>query len=255
MAMRVIMKNELNTVCKITIALQIINVILHIVAIILVLYFVIGSACSYLKYSETDIYQDYTCVSPHLKWDESQAKDTHSYMKVLGTDDVRSHTMEYYIISGLSERDFIGADINTYVFPRSKLVMVSPELDFSLWNDWSIKEIAFFNGEGLLETVTDINTISDFKEFIKSKDIGKVYESGDSDKAVVKKDSVRIIVYFNEAESVYWESYIYTVHYDGGNVHVSIEIQEFDDYPHTKDIYVEIPSGNHFYESVVSAVH
>ena len=44
------------------------------------------------------------------------------------------------------------------------------------------------------------------------------------------------------------------IHYDDDSIHVSIEIQQFDDYPRSQDLYVEIPSGNSFYESIVAIV-
>ena len=248
------MKRKLGAGCKIAVAFQIINIILRIFAMIFVLYFVIGIACASFGYRQTDKYRDYVSVHPQLKWDEYGARATRLYDRIKGIDNCKDHSIDYYTIQNLNHEDFIGAKLNTYVFGTVNLVMVSPDLDFSLWEDWSIKEMQFSKHGEITLIVDDKSVTDDFKAFVQATEESKYDKGSAAEKTVINTDGIRMVIYFEESDFVYWEARIYTTHYSDGSICAKIVMEHFDDYPLTQQTYIEITEGTPFYDAVIKAV-
>ena len=149
--------------------------------------------------------------------------------------DEHSYWCTYYRPEGTSDDQFVCVTMSHIFMSPKTYVFQNPENLVDVWTDWTIREIQVyypvseidpFSGEiartpaGILASTTDAECIAQLIHCITSeetRDFAEVREEADVDGGLYRKDldgdsskntRIYIRVFFNESESIVWDSQI-----------------------------------------------
>jgi hypothetical protein len=172
---------------------------------------------------------------------------------------------EYYKIKGLPLEDFVGAnavEVALFGGNENKIVLANPDKQFSLWDNWTIKEIQIKWDEDIYAT-EEISVKNDFISFAKKIDgvfaddettISNVTDEENYSGDIIGSGLLDLSVSFEENEYVEWRTQISYCEYSDGKFIIKAKILVFDSYPDIGYKKVEIPSDTPLYDFIVESI-
>ena len=211
---------------------------------------------------ETTAYIDYAPLPLNITYVEPEL-DLKQYAYI----EDGLHKFEYHKLKGLSLGDFVGVNSVRVALFRDdshKIILANPTNDFSIWDDWSIKEIQIqFEQAGETYVTNGIEVKNDFIRYVKEIDDTFFEEETSGTDTKTEKpdlgDSIGggfcdLSVSFQESEYVEWKALISYDEYPNDVYIIEANILLFDPYPDVYTEYVEIPMGTPLYDFIVESI-
>ena len=221
--------------------------------------------CVHIKHlddpKETTAYIDYAPLPLNVTYTDVES-DLNCFAYTKDSID----RFEYYKINGLPLEDFVGAnavEVALFGGAEHKIVLANPDKQFSLWNDWTIKEIQIKREEDTYAT-EEISVKNDFLSFAKKIDgvfaddetnISNVTNEENYSGDIIGSGSLDFSVSFEENEYVEWRTRISYCEYSDGKFNVKAKILVFDSYPDIRCKEVEIPDDTPLYDFIVESIN
>ena len=210
---------------------------------------------------ETTEYIDYVPLPLNVTYVEPEL-DLKQYAYI----EDRLHRFEYYKLIGLPLGDFVGVNsVKTALFrdDSHQIILANQSNNFSVWDDWSIKEIRVEWSKESYVT-EDIEVKNDFVRYAKEIDDTFFDEkTSGADRQTEKFDLgdnigsglCDLSVSFNETDYVEWKAQIIYEEYSNDVFEIEAIILLFDPYPDVYMKYIEMPMGTPLYDFIVESIN
>lgn len=157
----------------------------------------------YFEY-ETDKYNNYICIDPHLK-SNKPSMDIRAYRRI-DQEGGRSIKLNYKKIVGIDACEFVevGTELGEmFVDTGPDLVLVNKKASFSIWDNWTIREVWIICRQTGKKTITqEREIINNLVDCVKADKISETMEG------LGEELSYDVVIYFEETDAIVWESTI-----------------------------------------------